>query len=210
MIYYLRFAIVVCLLGNLCSGCASIMCGAEKTVNISSEPMGAEFEIIASHYQDTNPPGRRLVKGPDKIIIQGITPTNVSLKRGRGYFQAGDYTVRFHKSGYDDLTVGISQGFETGWYFGGNFVFGGFLGWFIIDPLTGGMWDIKDLHIWLVPSASAFGLAEWDYHQAYQGHINPLTGKMEVSPRARAKVDDKGEPVTDKDGNFIFESVPEK
>jgi hypothetical protein len=194
MIYYLRFAIVVCLLG-LCSGCASIMCGAEKTINIDSDPPGVQFEII-------NPAG--------KTLLTGVTPANVTLKRGRGYFQAGDYTAQFHKEGYIGVTSPIGQGFETGWYFGGNAIFGGLLGWFIIDPLTGAMWDIKDFHACLVPSPSAFGLPEWDYHQGYQGYINPLTGKMEVSPRARVKVDDKGEPVKDKDGYFIFEPVPEK
>jgi hypothetical protein len=52
--------------------------------------------------------------------------------------------------------------------------------------------------------------------KGYQGHIDPSTGKMQVEPvpedkgKDQLKVDDKGEPVKDKDGNFIFEPVPEK
>jgi len=116
----------------ICSGCASIMCGSEKTINIKSEPPQAKFTI-----KDT--------KGI--AIVQGITPTNVTLKRGRGFFQGGDYTVEFEKQGYDSKTFLVPQGLETGWYLFGNAVFGGLIGIVIIDPLTGAMWDIKDVNV---------------------------------------------------------------
>jgi len=118
-----------------CSGCASIMCSAEKTINISSEPPGAQFEVVA-------PSG--------KVVTQGMTPANVTLRRGRGYFQAGDYVAKFSKSGYEDTTVSVEQGFETGWYFFGNFLIGplsSVVGGLIVDPLTGAMWDIRDVHV---------------------------------------------------------------
>ena len=41
--------------------------------------------------------------------------------------------------------------------------------------------------------------------RGYQGHIDPRTGKIEVTPKDRLKVDTSGEPVKDKEGNFIFE-----
>jgi len=31
----------------------------------------------------------------------------------------------------------------SAWYVAGNFVFGGLIGWLIVDPLTGGMWTIS-------------------------------------------------------------------
>lgn len=120
------------------SGCCSIMCGDEKTVNIDSNPKGAEFEIM-------NPLG--------DIIVKGITPTNTTLKRGRGWFLAGDYKITFHKVGYEDITVPIKQGLETFWYFGGNFVFGGLLGIIIIDPATGAMYTIEDVNVALIPKS---------------------------------------------------------
>jgi len=168
-----------------CSGCASIMCSAEKTVNISSEPSGAEFEIIAPHYQDLHPPGRRLLKGPDKIIVQGMTPANVTLKRGRGYFKAGDYTIHFRKAGYEDMTMPILQGFETGWYFVGNLIIGPFssiVGCLIVDPLTGAMWDIKDVNVSLKPSAVVETSGGVKRVTGYQGHVNPATGEIETVP----------------------------
>ena len=124
----------------ICSGCASIMCSPEKTVNITSEPPGAEFEI-------TKPDGRS--------IVQGITPMNVTLKRGRGWFKAGDYTIRFVKSGYELHEVLIEQKLETGWYVGGNLVLGGLIGWLIVDPLTGAMYNINDVHVTLRKAPSS-------------------------------------------------------
>ena len=116
----------------MCSGCASIMCGSEKTINIRSKPPEAKFSI-------------KDVKGI--VIIQGVTPTNITLKRGRGFFQGGDYKVEFEKQGYDSKIVPVPQGLETGWYFFGNAVFGGLIGIVIVDPLTGAMWDIKDVNV---------------------------------------------------------------
>ena len=118
----------------LLSGCASIICGSEKTVFISSDPRGAHFTI-------TNPSGR--------IIIEDDAPTNVTLKRGRGWFKAGDYQITFGKEGCIRKTVQIEQGLEAGWYIAGNFVFGGFIGWLIVDPLTGAMYSIEDVHVTL-------------------------------------------------------------
>jgi len=130
-----RTIIVACLLLACCSGCASIFCGDHKTVNISSDPQGADFEIAT--------PGGR-------VIEAGRTPANVTLKRGRGYFQAGDYTIRLEKEGYETAERPIAQGFETGWYFVGNGVWmvpGWVIGWLVVDPATGAMWTIEDVYV---------------------------------------------------------------
>ena len=116
------------------SGCASIFCGADKTINISSIPKGANFSI-------------RNRKG--NIIEQGITPTNVSLKRGSGWFKAGDYTLSMSKAGFTTTNQKIEQGLE-GWYFG-NIIFGGLIGMVIVDPLTGGMYTLDDIELELSP-----------------------------------------------------------
>ena len=34
----------------------------------------------------------------------------------------------------------------NGWYVG-NIVFGGFIGWLIVDPLTGAMWTLDTEHV---------------------------------------------------------------
>ena len=124
----------------LCSGCASIICGSEKTINVTSSPIEAQFAI-------SNAKGN--------VVAKGLTPTNVTLKRGSGWFKAGDYTIKLSKVGYKDTVVPIAQGIEGGWYGLGNIVFGGLIGWVIVDPLTGAMYNIKDVNVSLLPVESA-------------------------------------------------------
>lgn len=114
------------------SGCASVMCGSEKTINIKSHPPESDFTI-------TNAQGN--------IIVEDVTPTNVTLKRGSGWFKAGDYKVTFKKEGCKQMTVPIHQGLEAGWYIGGNILIGGLIGWLIVDPLTGAMYSIEDVNV---------------------------------------------------------------
>lgn len=194
--------IVGCFLLAFNSGCASIMCSDHKTINVQSDPPGAQFDIL---------------KPNGSVVTQGTTPTNITLKRGRGYFQAGDYTIRFTKDGYEDLTMPVEQGFETGWYFAGNIiVFGGLIGVVIVDPITGAMWDIKDVRATLSPAAVVKIEGKERRVSGYEAHINPATGKMETvpvyedGPKYRMKKDAQGEPVKDAKGNFIFEPVEEK
>jgi hypothetical protein len=115
-------------------GCASIFCGASKTVTIRSEPSSAKF----------------VVKDHDGIAIHnGITPATVSLKRGSGYFRAGDYTVTFEKVGYEKALVPAESSIEWGWYGAGNcawLIVGAPIAWFIVDPITGGMYNIHDVN----------------------------------------------------------------
>lgn len=154
----------------VCPGCASIMCTGEKTVNIKSSPARAKFEIFNSY---------------GNMISNGITPTNVTLKRGRGYFAAGDYTIEFSKEGYQNRKMPLPQGIETGWYFFGNAVFGGLIGWFIVDPLTGAMWDIKDVNISLSPDQYYKPNINEKTVLKFKGYkvtIDPATGKPIKTP----------------------------
>jgi len=129
--------VLVCILLLVATGCASIMCSDSKTVSIGSYPADANFTILS-------PEG--------KVIYKGTTPTIVTLKQGRGYFQAGDYRIAFHKDGYEGVyTMPIKSKMEVGWYLGGNAIFGGLIGWFIIDPLTGAMYTMEDVYVTLPP-----------------------------------------------------------
>jgi hypothetical protein len=152
-----------------CSGCASIFCGDDKTISVSSHPKGAVFEI-------TGPSG--------KVFIKNTTPTNVTLKRGRGYFKAGDYKVTFKKQGYKDLTVPIEQGFETGWYFAGNtIVFGGLIGILIVDPLTGAMYTIEDVNVSLeLIETIKTSDGQQQQIKGYKAKKDPKTGAYKTYP----------------------------
>lgn len=119
-------------------GCASIVSKSEYPVSISSQPEGAKIIITNKAGQD---------------IFLGKTPTTVTLKASRGFFKGEDYTVSFQKEGYTPHTAQIARRID-GWYIG-NVVFGGLIGWLIVDPATGAMWTLKDLHVDLSPSETS-------------------------------------------------------
>ena len=107
--------------------CASIIGkGGPETLNIRTTPDQAD---IAIHDEAG-------VK-----VFTGKTPTVVSLEKKKGYFSGKKYTVKVTKQGFVDhqATVDTRAG---GWYLAGNLVFGGLIGWLIVDPLTGAMWTL--------------------------------------------------------------------
>jgi hypothetical protein len=109
------------------TGCASIIKGGTQTVNIRSNPAEAKATLYASS---------------GTAIISQNTPCIVSLKRGEGYFKKGSYRLVVEKQGYQKFETMI-RGQVNGWYVGGNFIFGGLIGWLIVDPATGAMWTLK-------------------------------------------------------------------
>ncbi len=52
------------------------------------------------------------------------------------------------KPGYGSVDQGIDSELSM-WYLGGNFIFGGIVGWLGVDPLTGAMWklDPDEVHV---------------------------------------------------------------
>jgi hypothetical protein len=121
------------------------------------------------------------------------TPGSFDLKKNKEYVLTAEYPGRISQS--QELVRKWNNWLwvDLLWDFG-------IITW-PVDFLTNSGYEIypKTIHFEF-PNPSPEG---------YQGHINPLTGKMEVSPRARVKVDAKGEPVKDKNGYFLFEPVPE-
>lgn len=108
--------------------CASIVSKSSYPVTINSDPDEADIIIKDEH---------------GKTAHKGKTPTTVTLKAGEGYFNGCDYTVFFSKFGYSSREAKIKRDVD-GWYILGNIVFGGLIGWFIVDPATGAMWKLED------------------------------------------------------------------
>ncbi len=111
----------------LLSGCASIVSKSDYPVCIYSTPSGASVTIV------------------DKAgvpVLKTKTPTTVTLSASRGFFQPEKYTLIYEKPGYQKQTTILSAGLD-GWYIG-NAVFGGGIGFLIVDPLTGAMWRLSD------------------------------------------------------------------
>lgn len=109
------------------AGCATIIKGGMQTVNIRSNPSEAKVTI-------TDMSGI--------TIVSQNTPCMVSLKRGAGYFTKATYRVVVEKAGFSKFETMIS-GHINGWYAGGNLIFGGLIGYLILDPITGAMWTLQ-------------------------------------------------------------------
>jgi hypothetical protein len=117
----------------LSTGCASIFNGPQQTVTIDSIPPGASFIVRKADSKATSEP----VPGGG---ITGKTPATVILARKAGYFRGQSYAVQFELEGYRPSTVTITPKL-SGLYFA-NIILGGALGMVIVDPLTGGMWNL--------------------------------------------------------------------
>ena len=70
----------------------------------------------------------------------GATPTTLTLKAGAGFFNGETYTV----SAQDGSASATLESGVDGWYVLGNLVFGGLLGYLIIDPATGAMFTLPE------------------------------------------------------------------
>ncbi|MDN3552893.1 PEGA domain-containing protein [Halomonas almeriensis] len=113
---------------TMMTGCASIVGEKEQTVTINSTPSNAEVLITDEKSQR---------------VHSGSTPTTVQLRKADGsYFGGKSYNVEISKDGYEDRTMMINST-PNGWYVGGNLIFGGLIGWLIVDPLTGAMYNLS-------------------------------------------------------------------
>ncbi len=111
----------------LTTSCASIISESQYPVILSSHPVAAQIVI-------TNKSGRE--------IYRGKTPTTLTLPAGDGYFSAEKYSVELTKDGYAPQTVILDTQLD-GWYIG-NILFGGLIGFLIVDPATGAMWKLPE------------------------------------------------------------------
>lgn len=121
------FLTTACLAAALTmTGCASIFSGSTQTLTFKSVPDTANITI-------TNKLGEK--------IHTGSTPATVTLKRGNGYFKPAGYQVTFSKEGFQTKTVQV-KATVNGWYIA-NIIFGGLIGFLIVDPITGAMYTLS-------------------------------------------------------------------
>jgi hypothetical protein len=111
-------------------GCASIVSTNLRQVTVRSTPDDAEVVVIDEKGQE---------------IDRARTPTTLTLKTGGPYFRGHDYTIVIRKEGYEDRSDRVRSTIN-GWYWG-NFIFGGLIGFLVVDPLTGNMWSLSPREI---------------------------------------------------------------
>ena len=120
------------------------------------------------------------------VVTSSVTPTTVKVKKGAGYFKAAEYRLVVEKTGYQPMEFEIRHDIN-GWYWG-NFALGGLLGFLVVDPLTGGMWELKpdkiDAELIPVQPAVTLGeqrlviLARQQLTPEQQKHLVPLTATL--------------------------------
>lgn len=125
------------LLIALTSSCASILSKSQYPLTITTQPTGANV-TVTNH------------KGVE--IFKGISPANLSLQSGAGFFKRASYQVAVTKTGYETQMVPVHFKVD-GWYWG-NLLLGGIIGMLIIDPATGAMYKIDSEYMAITLSQS--------------------------------------------------------
>jgi hypothetical protein len=111
------------------SGCASIIKGGgPESFTVRSQPPGADVQITALPTGET--------------VASGRTPMTAMLAKSRGFFQGAKYKVVVQMPGFQARETVVDTS-VSGWYVAGNIVFGGLIGWLIVDPATGAMWTLQ-------------------------------------------------------------------
>ena len=125
MKFYIRI-LAICIVTFAFSGCATIIKGSgPEGINFKSEPVDAKLTVI--NLRNGN------------VMANAKTPQVVLLPKDAGYFKYAKYTATFEKEGYEKKEVNLESN-ASGWYIGGNLIFGGLIGWLIVDPASGAMW----------------------------------------------------------------------
>jgi hypothetical protein len=122
--------LVLCLAllaGVALSSCASIVSKSEWPVMIYSNPPGAAIKVID---EDGN------------IVDTGVTPLYVTLTSKDGFFTKADYDIEATLPGFPTANAHMSARLNP-WYWG-NLLFGGLIGFLIVDPATGAMWKLRE------------------------------------------------------------------
>lgn len=126
--------LTITVMSGILSACATIMRDNNQTIPIKANVEKVDIKI-------TNKAG--------EVIFEGTTPTTINLKTSvkGGYFNPEQYTITASKDGFKTQTSVIDW-HVSGWYYAGNFIFGGLIGYLIVDPLTGDMYYLdEEVHL---------------------------------------------------------------
>ena len=122
------FLSIFVMMAALLQGCATIIGEPTQVLPIISTPEGASVVI-------TDETGTQ--------VFKGTTPTTVTLEKSDGSYWGGkSFSVTILKEGYEPMVVPVKAS-PNGWYMAGNLIFGGLIGWFVVDPLNGDMYTLS-------------------------------------------------------------------
>jgi len=112
------------------TGCASIVSGSgPQAIPVNTNPSEARLEVMD------------IMSG--QPVLDAKTPHTMLLNRSAGYFKKKEYKIKVSKDGFMAQEK-VLRPEVSGWYLGGNIIFGGLIGWFIVDPATGAMYKFPE------------------------------------------------------------------
>lgn len=112
----------------LLSGCATIVGDEHASLPIKSTPADAQILIIDE---------------AGRTAYRGRTPDQVPLRKSDGHYWGGkQFTVAISKRGYLTQRIKVDT-HPNSLYLGGNLIFGGIIGWLVVDPTSGKMYDLS-------------------------------------------------------------------
>ena len=117
----------------LIANCASIVGSREETVTFTTNIEKANLKIRNAH---------------NMLIYDGYAPVSLSLKKKESYFNGETYSIEVSKKGYDSVEMLLDTRLSA-WYVLGNLIFGGLIGYLIVDPATGAMWTFEKENMFL-------------------------------------------------------------
>ncbi len=106
--------------------CASIVSRSNYPLTVNSTPTNASITITDKW---------------GNLVYKGQTPAVTNLKSGAGFFSRAQYQIKFSAPGYSEKIIPVSSKLN-GWYWG-NILFGGLIGFLIVDPATGAMYRLE-------------------------------------------------------------------
>jgi hypothetical protein len=122
---------VIIFFATFFSNCATIMSGSKGSkggmcpLTVSTQPTGAKVVVTDKSNNE---------------VFRGVSPVNMKLKAGDGFFSGQTYYVKISIDGYPEKVV-IVKGKLSGWYIAGNLIWAP-IGW-IIDPLSGAIFILN-------------------------------------------------------------------
>jgi hypothetical protein len=142
------------------SGCATIVGNNTTTVGVRTVPPGAHLLITG-------------VRGTR--VFDGTAPARIVLpKSTRRYWGGETYRIQISLTGFKSQVVTL-RARPNGWYIWGNLFFGGFVGWFAVDPWSGAMYTLKPQALEAV-------------HSRYRKHTLIVTMIQNVPARLRKQM----------------------
>lgn len=117
-----------------------MLCISMLTFNSCATVNRAHKQSYVSIYTNPSDADITIINRRGQTVFEGRTPTFIYLNGSCGYMRREKYDIYFEKDGYHPKAITIKAKLN-GWYIG-NIWFSGWIGFLIVDPLSGAMFEI--------------------------------------------------------------------